>query len=152
MYTYRKDVSISSVPHRKGVKIPPLGMVDDIAAVSLCGVESVSMNAFLNTKTNLKKLQFGVAKCKKMHVGDKQEKCPQLFIDKWKLDSVDSFSYSIDNYIDIEDGEIEMETTSNEKYLGMVISKTGSNRENIQSKISKGLGAIRYYYFEVLTT
>ena len=52
-----------------GVKIPPLGMVDDIATVSKCGVDSVQMNAYLNAKTNMKKLQFGVAKCKKMHLG-----------------------------------------------------------------------------------
>ena len=38
LYTYRKEISISSVPMVKGVKISPLGMVDDIAAVSLCWV------------------------------------------------------------------------------------------------------------------
>ena len=45
LYKYKGDLGV-----------PPLGMVDDVLAVSRCGVESVEMNAFLNQKTNLKKL------------------------------------------------------------------------------------------------
>ena len=122
------------------------------------------MNAFLNTKTNLKKLQFGVSKCKKMHVGENPSNCPQLFIDKWKLTAVDNISYNIEDYVDSEDGEVEMETTSNEKYIGMKISKFGSNKEYVKLRVSEGFGAISEimnildgtcfgpYYFEVLGT
>ena len=39
--------------------VPPLGMVDDVLAVSRCGVESVKMNAFLNQKTNFKSYNLG---------------------------------------------------------------------------------------------
>ena len=53
------------------VKIPVLSMVDDIMAVSECGFKSCMMNSYLNTKTNMKKLQYGVTKCFKMHVGRK---------------------------------------------------------------------------------
>ena len=136
LYTYRKELPMNSV------KIPPLGMVDDIAAVSMCGSESVEMNAFFNTKTNLKKLQFGVSKCKKMHVGENTTDCPQLFIDKWKLTPVDKISYNIEDYVDTEDGDIEMQATDHEKYLGMEISKFGNNKDNIKLKVSKGFGAI----------
>ena len=46
LYSYKEDVVI-----------PPLGMVDDVLAVSACGSESVAMNAFLNAKTSIKRLQ-----------------------------------------------------------------------------------------------
>ena len=37
------------------VKIPPLAMIDDIISISQCGIDSVMVNSFLNSKTNLKK-------------------------------------------------------------------------------------------------
>ena len=42
------------------VPIPILPMVDDALAVTECGYKADMMNAFLNTKTNIKKLQYGV--------------------------------------------------------------------------------------------
>ena len=41
------------------VGIPPLAMVDDLACISTCGLETVQMNGYINAKTNIKKLQFG---------------------------------------------------------------------------------------------
>jgi hypothetical protein len=61
VYTYKGDVDI-----------PPLGMVDDLICVSECGHKTAMMNSYINFKTNSKKLQFGVKKCKKMHVGKDQ--------------------------------------------------------------------------------
>ena len=46
LYQYREDVGV-----------PPLGMVDDVIAVSRCGADSVAMNSFLHQETCLKKLQ-----------------------------------------------------------------------------------------------
>ena len=60
LYSYKGEVGI-----------PPLAMVDDLVCISQCGINSVKINAFLNVKTNPKKLQFGVSKCHKMHVGSK---------------------------------------------------------------------------------
>ena len=36
--------------------------------------------------TNAKKLQFGVTKCNKIHIGKtyEKEKCQPLFVDSWK--------------------------------------------------------------------
>ena len=51
------------------VPIPPLGMVDDLFTISVCGYKTNLMNKFINTKTAMKKLQFGTSKCVKMHVG-----------------------------------------------------------------------------------
>ena len=72
--------------YRGEVGIPPLGMVDDVVAVSRCGVESVLMNAFLNQKTNIKRLQYGPDKCHQLHVGKQKTLCPELYIDEWKLE------------------------------------------------------------------
>ena len=42
--------------YRGEVGVPPLAMVDDLLAVSDCGIESVKTNGFFNAKTNVKKL------------------------------------------------------------------------------------------------
>ena len=42
--------------YKDKVKVPILAMVDDTLAVTECGYKSSMVNAFLNTKTNLKKL------------------------------------------------------------------------------------------------
>ena len=72
--------------YKNEVPVPPLAMVDDLIAVSKCGSEAVEMNAYLNAKTNLKKLQFGEEKCHKMHIGAQNDICPELFIDAWKVE------------------------------------------------------------------
>ena len=67
------------------VGVPPLAMVDDLACISVCGLETVQMNGFLNAKTSIKKLRFGEDKCHRMHIGRHNSYCPDLFIDKWKV-------------------------------------------------------------------
>ena len=59
--------------YRGEVDIPPLSMMDDLLCVSECGHRSYMVNAYINHKTNSKKLQFGSDKCIKMHVGRIQE-------------------------------------------------------------------------------
>ena len=51
------------------VGVTPLSMVDDIACISVCELETVQMNGFINAKTNVKKLRFGEQKCHIMHIG-----------------------------------------------------------------------------------
>ena len=51
------------------VPIGPLGMVDDLLTISECGVKTTLMNEFINFKTGTKRLQFGTAKCIKLHIG-----------------------------------------------------------------------------------
>ena len=67
------------------VGVAPLAMVDDLVCISTCGLNSVKMNAFINSKTNIKKLQFGLSKCHKMHVGVSKAVCPDLDLDNWKV-------------------------------------------------------------------
>ena len=44
--------------YKETVGVPPLAMIDDLVAVTPCGVESVVMSSFLNSKANVKKLPF----------------------------------------------------------------------------------------------
>ena len=95
------------------VEIPPLGMVDDLLCVSECGVKTSMLNSYINFKTNTKKLQFGVSKCKKIHVGKQCEdhKCQKLLVDNWA--EVENESLEIqDQFV----GEDVMEESQAEKY------------------------------------
>ena len=145
------------------VNIPPLSMVDDVLAIAECGVDSVAVNSFLNTKTNQKKLQYGVGKCHVMHVGKPQNCCPDLRIDNWRLKKVqDSKLCGIKDMEDIIDGEHVMEKTMKYKYLGEIIDSTNKNTKNIAERKQKGIGAVNQicsildeicfgpWYFEVL--
>ena len=49
--------------------VPTLALGDDLVCISTYGLDSVKINAFINSKTNPKKLQFGLSKCNRMHVG-----------------------------------------------------------------------------------
>ena len=66
----------------------PLGMVDDLLTISLCGYGPTMMNEFINCKTAIKRLQFGEEeKCVKLHVGKTcdQNLCKDLAVDGWNL-------------------------------------------------------------------
>ena len=136
-------------------------MVDDLLCISSCGLPSVEMNAYINAKTNLKKLQFGVTKCHKMHVGAKNSCCPDLYVDNWMLKKKDDIFTNLEDLVDEEIGESLLNETESEKYLGDVISCDGRNTKNISTRRSKGVGIVEQifkilggsvfgpYYFEV---
>ena len=65
--------------YKNEVPIPPLTMVDDVLCISECGFKTAMVNSYLKCKTNSKKLQFGIEKCKKIHIGKQH-----VFVDKWK--------------------------------------------------------------------
>ena len=48
--------------YKECVNVPPLAMIDDILAVSECSVESVELNALIQSKIAQKNLQL-VTKC-----------------------------------------------------------------------------------------
>ena len=54
--------------YRGVIRIGSLGMIDDLAAVSLCGFDSVKTSAIINGKINAKRLKFNKNKCVKLHV------------------------------------------------------------------------------------
>lgn len=111
--------------YKDKVDIVALAMVDDLLGIAPCGLESLALNTFINVQIEMKKLKFhtpgpdGKTKCHKIHVGRKNVFCPTLLVH----------------------GTTMPEVTS-DTYLGDVISGDGSNKLNIQSRVSKGLGKI----------
>ena len=101
------------------VNIPPLKMIDDIAAVSLCGLPSLQMNNYVNRVVEMKKLRFNVSKCKKIHLGQKNLCCPQLHAHNQ-----------------------EMNESNCEKYVGDMISENCTIGSCINYRVSKGMGII----------
>ena len=99
------------------VGIPTLAMVDDLAKVSECGVESVKDNAYINAKIEQDKQSFNGTKCHHMHVGKPSPLCPVL-----KAHST------------------EMDIVSQEKYVGDIVSFDGKHTKNIAARRSKGIG------------
>ena len=101
-------------------------MVDDITAISKCGVDSLDLNTYINSKIELKKLRFhvpdktGRTKCHKIHVGSSSSHtCPILKVH-----------------------ESEMKEVDEDEYLGDIVSRDGKNKQNIHKRISRGLGVI----------
>ena len=106
--------------YKDSVDIPPLAMIDDIAAVRKCGIESVQLNSFINTNIKADKLSFGVSKCVKLHIsGNNKNDCDCL-----KLTVQDS----------------EMKKVDSVKYLGDEISSDGRMDKNIENRYNKGIG------------
>ena len=128
--------------YKNEVGVPPLAMVDDLLCINKCGVESVQMNGYINAKTNTKKLQFGETKCHKMHVGLKNETCPDLYVDTWKLGNEDEIVTAFDKLVDQETGESLLNKTESEKYLGDIVSCDGKNTKNILARRAKGVGIV----------
>ena len=100
-------------------------MVDDILAVSRCGHESVSLNTYLTTQIEMKKLRFhvpdakGKTKCHQIHVGKPSTLCPELQIHGYPMEKVNQYTY-----------------------LGDIISFDASNSVNIKDRVGKGVGII----------
>ena len=111
--------------YKNTTRVLPLAMIDDINGISKCGIDSISLNTFINTQIELKKLKFhvpdhrGRTKCHKMHIGPKKGTCPIL---------------KVHNTV--------MEEVTEDTYLGDIISSDGKNTKNIESRISKGIGKI----------
>ena len=63
--------------------VPPLALVDDVLAVSECGVDSVKLNAIVNSKMASKKLELGHKKCFQIHVGIKTQKMCSFQLNKY---------------------------------------------------------------------
>ena len=100
-------------------------MVDDLLGISRCGNKSLSLNTFINTHIEMKKLKFhtpdatGKTKCNTLHVGKRNVLCPTLSVHGQPMPLVDY-----------------------DTYLGEIISCDLSNSRNIRNRISKGNGII----------
>ena len=54
--------------YKKAIRIPPLAMIDDVLAVSKCGIDTVEVNTLINMKIESKKLRLSEDKCGHIHV------------------------------------------------------------------------------------
>ena len=117
--------------YRNAVTIAPLGMIDDLAAISYCGPQSVILNAVINAKTDMKKLEFNQKKCVKLHISKADRKCTNN----------EPITRNVKcTFLQVQD--FEMKEAEDEKYVGDVISCNGSNDGNISRRRSLGTGAI----------
>ena len=120
-----KARGIHQYVYKDTVHLLPLSMVDDLLGFSECNNKSISLNTFINTHIEMKKLRFhtpdvsGKSKCHKIHVGKSRDLCPELRVHGTVMESVKS-----------------------DTYLGDVISFDGSNTQNIKQRVSKGNGII----------
>ena len=101
------------------VGVPPLIMIDDVANISECGVDTVIDNAYINAKMEQTKLQLNCDKCHKIHVGKTDLNCPILTVHDQIMDEV-----------------------LEEKYLGDLVTKDGKHLKNIKLRKSRGMGAM----------
>ena len=120
-----KTRGIHQYVYKNSAKILPLSMVDNLVGISECSNKSISLNTFINTHIEMKKLKFhtpdaaGKSKCHTMHIGKSRDLCPELRVH----------------------GTV-MERVTSDTYLGDIISVDGSNSENIRNRVSKGNGII----------
>ena len=111
--------------YKNMVNILPLAMVDDLFAISKCGVPATEINVSINTKIELKKLEFHLpkenkkGKCHYLHVGKPNPICPGMKVHG-------------------RQAERQQETT----YLGDIIRSDGKNISNVRNRVSKGVGLI----------
>ena len=119
-----------------------LGMVDDVLSISDCGYKTRRMNAFLNAKTAVKRLQLGPDKCHVMHVGKNipEYKKDTLYVDGWEMKEIQNKSTGEVEVQETLQGNSIISENINEKYLGQIISSDASNVANVTSRTRKGTG------------
>ena len=99
------------------IGIPTLAMIDDLATVSECGINSVKDNSYVNAMIEQDKQSFNGKKCHQMHVGQSSPCCPIL-----------------------RAHTMEMEIVNEEKYIGDMVANDGKHSKNIALRRGKGIG------------
>ena len=126
------------------VPVPPLGLVDDLFTISVCGHKTNMMNQYINVKTAMKRLQFGPEKCKKLHVGKRTNKtlCKDVFVGGWKVETLrDTVTGKVSEKETFE-SDVKMSVEKEQKYLGDIVSVDGKHSKNVEARRNKGLGII----------
>ena len=131
--------------YKDSLKVGLLGLVDDILGVTEADFTAQQMNALINEKTASKGLQFGVKKCKYMVVGKDAENAlvRDLTVDKWNVSHHDDPETGEDILVESFEGQVPIQKTSQQKYLGFVLSDKGDNMVNINEMKKKSKGIIR---------
>ena len=126
------------------VPIPPLGMIDDLLTISECGDKTKLINEYINFKTGSKRLQFGTSKCIKMHIGktNSETLCQELYVGEWKNEMQYDPQTGESKMNEYFAGNVKMQTTKEQKYLGDILSSDGTHTKNVQERRNKGYGII----------
>ena len=85
-------------------------------------------------------MRLGTKKCYTLHIGKQYEdyKHVPLFVDGWKVQTVESYDSNESKWEDTLDKDIkEIYNLDSEKYLGQVLSR---DSRNIKKKILQSLG------------
>ena len=140
----RLNPNLEPYCYKGKLPMPLLGMVDDILMISSSGYKTRRLNAFINVKTAVKRLQFGQDKCHVLHVGKKipEYKKIELFVDGWKYQEVQHHLTGENEYHETFEGDQDIEELNHEKYLGQIISNDGSNVKNVTNRYNKGTGMV----------
>ena len=138
-YMYKEDLPINL-----------LGLVDDLLGVTEAGHQAQQMNTFLNIKSAEKCLQFGSSKCKTMLVGRDTKNIinTELFVDKWEVRHEESESGE-EIFVETHVGQVAIEETEEQRYLGFVLSNSGNNMININHMKKKAKGIIRRIFIKL---
>ena len=102
------------------IRIPPLAMIDDVLAVTKCGIDSIEVNSLINMKVEANKLRLSDEKCILIHVSKSCEPC--------------------DNNLKVH--EKIMKKKHMGTYLGEIITEDGKLDETVDNRRSKGVGVV----------
>ena len=91
------------------------------------------MNKFIDSKSAMKKLQFGTNKCVKLHVSKtcNQTLCGDLHVDGWRLDVVTDPATGLTYQKEIFSGQEKMKVKGEQMYLGDLVSADGKHDKNV---------------------
>ena len=105
----------------ENIKIGVLGMVDDNLAISKCGINSLQKNAIINSFIETQRLTLSEETSVVLHISKKKckKRCPQLKVHKNSMKTVESV-----------------------RYLGDVVSASGSMRPCVEDRCKKGWGKV----------
>jgi hypothetical protein len=105
----------------ENIKIGVMGMVDDNLAISKCGIGSLQKNAVINSFIETQRLTLSEEKSVVLHIAKKKcrTRCPQLKVHKQVMKTVESV-----------------------RYLGDVVSASGSMRPCVEDRCKKGWGKV----------
>ena len=133
--------------YKDSLLVSILGMVDDMIGITEAGFKAQQMNTFMNVKTAEKNLQFGPTKCKSMLVGKRPQLLnSDLHVDSWTVQYEDNIHTGDMDLVETFNGQVAMDNTTSQKYLGFVLSSTGDNLVNIRQMKSKSVGIIRQIF------
>ena len=99
----------------------------------------------LQLKTAEKRLQFGITKCKSMLISKNPYNIldSNLMVDKWDVQHVDNPATGDSDIQETYSGQVPIDKTDKQKYLGFMISSKGDNMVNIKGMKTKSIWVIR---------